>query len=137
MRVVQPSDALGRHRALLASYHREVVRNLRQPLSAYVATAALVLMLGVAAAFYALEHEANPRCGSFLDALYFAVSTSTTVGYGDVVPVTTAGRVLAIFAMLGGTAVFVGFTGLFAGAVLEADRLLRAERLRREREEQQ
>jgi voltage-gated potassium channel len=116
----------------IAAYHREVVRTLAQPLTAYITTAALVLILGVAGSFWMLEHEANPSCDSFLDALYFAVATSTTVGYGDIVPVTTPGRVLAIFAMLGGTAIFVGYAGVFASSVIEADRILRADRRQRE-----
>lgn len=75
-------------------------------------------MLVGAAAFFLWESGLNPRVDSFLDALWFAVTTVTSVGYGDVVPVTAAGRVLGMVLMIGGTAIFAAFTGLFASALL-------------------
>ena len=51
---------------------------------------------------------------SFPDALWWAVVTVTTVGYGDMVPVTTAGRAIAFVLMLGGVAFFSGVTANLA-----------------------
>jgi voltage-gated potassium channel len=45
---------------------------------------------------------------SLLDALYFCIVTIATVGYGDIHPVTTAGKVLAILLILTGVGSFVG-----------------------------
>lgn len=61
--------------------------------------------------FYA-EHEAQPdKFGSIPEAMWWGVATLTTVGYGDVVPITAWGKVLGgLFAIAG-----VGFLALPAG----------------------
>ena len=51
---------------------------------------------------------------SFSDALWWAVVTITTVGYGDMVPVTAVGRAVAFVVMLGGIAFFSGVTANLA-----------------------
>ena len=59
----------------------------------------LILLLG-GALFYSYAEK-----WSYLDALYFSVSTVTTVGYGDLVPQTTLGKSFTILYMLIGVAV--------------------------------
>lgn len=68
--------------------------------------------------FYHIEKPHNTDLGSWLDGVWWSVATVTTVGYGDVIPVTTEGKVLGIFMMLAGTAIFLSFTALFAKAVI-------------------
>ena len=68
--------------------------------------------------FYLLEAEYNPKLLSFLDALYWAVTTITTVGFGDIVPVTDSGKVLAMITMIFGTLCIVLYTAFFAGALI-------------------
>jgi voltage-gated potassium channel len=70
---------------------------------------AVVVFVAVGAAFAAVEER------SLWDGLWWAFVTVTTVGDGDVVPVTTAGRILAIGLMLGG----IGFLLVLAGALVE------------------
>lgn len=56
-------------------------------------------------AIYQVEHETNgENFATFLDAVYFAVVTMTTVGYGDITPVSEAGRGLTIMMILTGIA---------------------------------
>ncbi len=56
-------------------------------------------------AIYQVEHEANgENFDTFLDAMYFAVVTMTTVGYGDITPTSEAGRGLTIMMILTGIA---------------------------------
>jgi voltage-gated potassium channel len=61
----------------------------------------LVLLLFSATAMYYLEREAQPdKFGSIPDAAWWALATLTTVGYGDVVPVTPWGKLLGGVVML-------------------------------------
>jgi voltage-gated potassium channel len=71
-----------------------------------------------ASILYHMEFGVNPKIQSYLDALWFSFSTVTTVGYGDVTPITTSGRILGISMMLMGTTFFVTFTALFSNAIL-------------------
>jgi voltage-gated potassium channel len=48
------------------------------------------------------------------DALWWAIATITTVGYGDKYPVTTEGRIIGAFLMAGGVGLFGTFTGFVA-----------------------
>ena len=72
----------------------------------------LFLIIIAASLMYTLESQKQPEVfGSILHSLWWAVVTMTTVGYGDVTPVTTAGKVVATFIMLIG----VGLVALPAG----------------------
>lgn len=55
---------------------------------------------------YLLEHTANPSFSSIGDGLWWAFVTLTTVGYGDIVPVTAGGRVVAVITMVFGVTVY-------------------------------
>jgi voltage-gated potassium channel len=62
---------------------------------------------------YVAEHSANPGFADFGDALWWGVVTLTTVGYGDIVPDTTKGRVAGVFLMVTGIATL----GLISGTL--------------------
>lgn len=59
-------------------------------------------------------------------AMWWAIQTVTTVGYGDVVPGSTVGKVIASFLMLGGLALFAVVTGTITAAFVEQSRRERA-----------
>ena len=71
--------------------------------------------------FYSLEHSVNPQVVSFLDALWWSFSTVTTVGYGDITPLTVSGKIMGIGLMVIGTGLFATYTALFANAMLGHD----------------
>ena len=54
------------------------------------------------------------RVHSFFDALWWSTATITTVGYGDIYPVTAAGRLIAAFAMVVGISTFAVVTAKLA-----------------------
>lgn len=56
---------------------------------------------------------------SFADALWWAVVTITTVGYGDMVPISLVGRAVAFILMLGGIAFFSGVTANLASFLIK------------------
>ncbi|NBX92544.1 MAG: two pore domain potassium channel family protein [Proteobacteria bacterium] len=71
--------------------------------------------------FYHLEHGSNPKVDSYLDALWWAVATVTTVGYGDILPQSVPGKILGMIMMILGSAIFCSFTALFASVLLRPD----------------
>jgi voltage-gated potassium channel len=79
----------------------------------YVSLLALVTVLGGGTAFAAVEQRQQQL--SSWDGVWWAIVTVTTVGYGDITPKTTAGRVIAIFVMLGG----IGFIAVLTAAIAQ------------------
>lgn len=75
-----------------------------------------VIMFGGADLFHAFEHGVNENVHSFFDSIWWAMVTITTVGYGDIAPVTTGGRVVSMVLMMLG----IGFLGLTTGLVARA-----------------
>ncbi|TRX54952.1 ion transporter [Thalassomonas sp. M1454] len=75
----------------------------------------LFLIVIAASMMYTLENEAQPEVfGNILHSLWWSVVTMTTVGYGDVTPVTTLGKIVATFIMLIGVAIVALPAGLLA-----------------------
>ena len=70
---------------------------------------------------FLLEKDVNPLMTEYLDTVWWAFATITTVGYGDVVPLTFAGKIIGIFLMLLGTGIFATYTALFANSLLGRD----------------
>jgi len=85
-----------------------------RPLLSVLALFLLVLFLG-SVAVYVLERDEQPATfGNIPSALWWAVVTLTTTGYGDVVPVTPLGRLVAAMVMISGLGVFGLWTGILA-----------------------
>jgi voltage-gated potassium channel len=70
----------------------------------HIAYTLFAIIFVTAGMFYYVESAVNPAINSFLDALYFSISTLTTVGFGDIVPVSTNGRIVTILMILTGIA---------------------------------
>ena len=66
---------------------------------------------------FSFESEVNPAFKSILSGIYWAVVTITTVGYGDIAPVTVGGRFLSVIVMLLGYSIIAVPTGIVAGEV--------------------
>jgi voltage-gated potassium channel len=75
----------------------------------------LMVLFMASVAEYFLERDVQPAGFSSVPAaLWWAVATLTTTGYGDVVPITPLGRVVAAFVMICGLGVFGLWTGILA-----------------------
>lgn len=69
----------------------------------YLLVAAGIVVIAGTVIMYNLEKGAeNSQMTTLLDALWWCVATVTTVGYGDVVPVTSIGRIVALVYMFFG-----------------------------------
>lgn len=93
-------------------------RRLFERLGRVALVAGIVMFLGAFIAYRA-EHPTNPEYATFGDSVWWAIVTLTTVGYGDVVPKTTAGRAAGVMIMITGIAVL----GLLAGSLASFLRL--------------
>jgi voltage-gated potassium channel len=79
-----------------------------------------VMVLG-ATGLYLVERDQNDSVTSFWDALWWAISTTTTVGYGDIYPMTGEGRLIAVLLMLTGIGVIGVFTATIASLFMIED----------------
>ena len=80
-----------------------------------------VLVFVFAALFYLFEHGINPLVDERMDAVWWAFTTVTTVGFGDIVPATFWGRIVGICLMLLGTALFACYVALISDAFLRME----------------
>jgi voltage-gated potassium channel len=84
------------------------------PLASVLVIFLTVLFLGSVAVHF-FERDVQPATfGTVPAALWWAVVTLTTTGYGDVVPVTLPGRIVAALVMISGLGVFGLWTGILA-----------------------
>jgi voltage-gated potassium channel len=81
----------------------------------------LGVMVLCSAWLYVAEHGLNKAIESPFDALWWGVVTLTTVGYGDVTPVTTEGRIAAMVLMLLGIGLFGAITATITSYLLSGD----------------
>ena len=84
--------------------------------------ATFLVWITAASAFTIAEDVGvNGRYESFFDALWWAATTITTVGYGDIVPVTAVGRMVGVFCMTLGIAMFGLVTARLAALLVSDD----------------
>lgn len=108
-------------RAFKSTKHiiNHVFRNRAQGTFTTVSIIAVLMLLFAAIAILQVETDANSNIKSAEDALWWAISTITTVGYGDRFPVTTEGRIIGAILMITGVGLFGTFSGFIASWFLE------------------
>ncbi|ENM5907329.1 potassium channel family protein [Vibrio mimicus] len=94
---------------------------LRQKTFSFIGLTSLSTVLLSAAFVYLVEKGTPSPINSYSDALWWAMSTITTVGYGDMYPVTGFGRGVAVFLMLTGITLFGLLTASVASFFVEDD----------------
>jgi len=101
---------------------RRVISHARHALLSVLLAFGILLLLA-ASLVYLLERTAQPDVfGSIPAALWWAIVTMTTTGYGDVIPQTLLGRMLAGIVMVSGILVFALWAGILATGYAEETR---------------
>lgn len=117
LRIVRVAK-LGRYLPAFLSLMR-VVKRKKEELVLSFTVLSILLVIAASLMFYA-EHEAQPEIFSSIPAtMWWAVATLTTVGYGDVYPVTVAGKVLASAVAILGIGLFALPAGILASGLQE------------------
>ncbi len=111
MKVARYADAMDRV--------RDVVWSKREELFASLAVILLMIVFS-SSLIYAVEHDYQPeKFSSIPDTMWWAVTTMSTVGYGDMYPVTTLGRILASIIAVLGVGIFAVPSGILAAGFTE------------------
>ena len=101
------------HRVMQILFHQKA-----QTGAASLALMGFLLVAFSSVSILICEQHGDGNIKSAEDAIWWSVSTLTTVGYGDKVPVTTEGRLLAMALMVAGVGMFGGLSGLAAALFL-------------------
>ena len=107
----------------IRSFHRLLqifFRNKHQGGAASVILITFLLVTFSSLAILMCEREPDSNIKTAEDAIWWSVTTITTVGYGDKYPVTTEGRIIAMILMLSGVGLFGTLSGLVASFFLGA-----------------
>jgi voltage-gated potassium channel len=93
---------------------------VKEELILYLSFSILILYIA-ASGIYFFETKAQPEVfSSIFDSLWWAVATLTTVGYGDIYPVTVGGKIFTFFILMIGLGIVAVPTGLLSSALSKA-----------------
>lgn len=107
----------------LAGYSKAMVdfgQAIRQTKEQFIifGIAALIVLYVSAAGIYYFEHEAQPeQFASIFHSLWWAVATLTTVGYGDVYPITAGGKIFTFVVLMWGLGIVAVPAGIIASSL--------------------
>jgi voltage-gated potassium channel len=76
-----------------------------------------ISLIGTTAVFWSYENGVNPHIKSYADALWWWFVSSTTVGYGDIAPVTSMGRLAGVATIIIGIYCYTNFIAITADSL--------------------
>jgi voltage-gated potassium channel len=118
-KLVRYSEALQRIHIALKLARAELVLFL---------SVALIMLYMSAVGIYYFEGQAQPELfGSVFHSLWWAVSTLTTVGYGDVFPITIGGKIFTFFVLMVGLSLIATPAGIISSSLTEARKIMSQE----------
>lgn len=110
---------LARYNAAVHRFHVALIL-AKEELILFMVLTTIVLYLA-AVGIYHFEHEAQPeQFKSVFHSIWWAITTLTTVGYGDVYPITTGGRMFTFVVLFAGLGIVSVPAGLVSAALLRA-----------------
>jgi voltage-gated potassium channel len=125
-KLVRYSKAVQRfHRAFLIA---------REELILFFCVACMLLFFSSVGIYY-FENDAQPEAySSVFQSMWWAIVTLTTVGYGDVYPITAGGRVFTFFVLMVGLGIIAVPTGIVSSALSKAREMEKDEPAAKERD---
>ena len=111
----------GRVLKLLRKETQSLLRAFLHPIFFYLVLVGNLILIAATLVVHAYEKDVNPQMKSYFDSLWWGVSTITTVGFGDIVPITRIGRVIGMGLMYTGTVLFVTFNGILVTRWMSAE----------------
>jgi voltage-gated potassium channel len=87
-----------------------------------ITTTVISIVVCGALGFHYFEFGLNPNVHTFWDSIWWSFMTITTVGYGDIYPHTTGGRIVAILLMVLGLGTFGVYAGVVGAWIVERHR---------------
>ena len=110
---------LARYNDAIHRMHRAAVI-VREELVLFISVALILVFLSAVGIYYFESGSQPEHFASVFHSLWWAIVTLTTVGYGDVFPITTGGRVFTFFVLFLGLGIVAVPTGLLASALSKA-----------------
>lgn len=106
--------------ALVGALQRAIGDAVRGRVAVYTAFSAVLLVYASSLAVLQVERPApGANIRNFGDAVWWSISTITTVGYGDLYPVTVVGRIVAALLMIGGISMVGAITAMIASWIVQ------------------
>lgn len=81
-------------------FSQDVLRYQKKTRLVYALALFLMVLTICSLVFFYAEHGVNPEVSTFEDSIWYVLQTITTVGYGDIIPITAVGKVTGIISML-------------------------------------
>jgi voltage-gated potassium channel len=97
----------------------DLMEAIREERRSFIAAGYIFIVMFIIASslIYFAEHQNHPsHFNSIPDSMYWALITLTTVGYGDVTPVTNLGKLISVMSAMGGVVVVALLTGIIASS---------------------
>lgn len=105
---------------LIGALQKAIGGEVRGRVVLYTGTSAVLLVYAASLAILDVERaDPNSPINNFGDALWWSVSTITSVGYGDLAPVTGTGRIIAVLLMIGGISLIGVITATVASWIVQ------------------
>ncbi|MCC6137551.1 MAG: two pore domain potassium channel family protein [Bdellovibrionaceae bacterium] len=109
------------HHSFMVNYSLLLLKAFMRPAMVFAFFLSFTMFIASVLGIYYFEHATNLKITNLFDATYYTVTVFTGVGLGDIFPITTGGRIVSMFIMLSGTAIYVSLTAVIATTILSLE----------------